>query len=141
MIAYLDTSALARRYLAEPGSERVRALLRGSRRVAVSRLAFAELCAGVARACRLGTITESQRDAIFRRVPDDFAALEVVEPRRAVVERVPALVLAHPLRAYDALQLASCLTLKAAGLAVELWSNDGELNAAAKAEGLKTVAL
>ncbi len=141
MIAFLDSSVVARRYLTEPGSHRVRALLRSSRNVAVSRLAFAEVAAAVARACRLGAVSSRQRDAILARLDSDFGDFTIVELKRAVIDRVPALVVAHPLRAGDAIQLASCLALGAGGTAVELWSNDGDLSEAARAEGLKTVAL
>ena len=139
MIAFVDTSVLAKRYLSEVGSDRARALFRGHRPIAVSRLAFAELSAAVARACREGLITTPQRDVVIKRLPGDFNEWIVVEPRRAVIERAAELVLTHPLRAYDALQLASCQTLSARGGAVELWSADLGLSEAGRREGFKVV--
>jgi predicted nucleic acid-binding protein len=138
VIAFLDASVVARRYLPEAGSDRIRALMKGPRELAVSRLTIAEVAAAVGRAWRSGTIDALQRDAIIERLSGDFA---IVDLKRAIVERVPALVVALPLRTADALQLACCLSIRGSGKEVELWSNDGQLSAAARAEGVKTVAL
>ncbi len=140
MIAYLDTSVLTRRYLPEPGSSSIHALLRSNRRIAVSRLTFAETCAAVGRAHTKGLIEAHERDAIIDRLPEDFAELWVIEPRKAIIESVAELIKRHPLRGYDALQLASCLKVRSHE-ATELWAADGALIAAARAEGLKVVAL
>ena len=140
MIAYLDTSVFARRYLPEAGSLGIRAVFRGRRKIAASRLCFVELCAAVSRACRERVIDEQQRDAVIARLPRDFAALSfVVEPRRGIYDGAARLTAKHPLRAYDAMQLASCLELKNHGAATELWAADGDLVTAARAEGLKVV--
>ena len=141
MIAFVDTSVLVRRYLDEAGSDRVRALFRGHRETAVSRLTFIELCAAVARSCHFGVISISQRDAILSRLPTDLGESTVVELKRTLLDHAAELVRLHPLRAADAIQLASCLSIRAQGSAVELLSADAELLAAARAEGLKTVAL
>lgn len=78
MIRFFDTSALVKRYVEEPGSAMVRATLR-AHPVTVARVTLAEAAAAVARACRLGAISEVQRDAIFGRLPQDFARLSVVD--------------------------------------------------------------
>jgi predicted nucleic acid-binding protein len=101
VIRFFDTSALAKRYVEEPGSAMVRAaLLRHA--VVVARVTLAEVAAAVARAARNGSLTQAQRDTILGRLPADFAKLQVVEIRPALVARVPALVARYPLRAYDA---------------------------------------
>jgi uncharacterized protein len=140
VIRFLDTSALVQRYLPEPGSERVRAMLRTSVELAVASITVAELCAGIARAHREGRLTRVQRDRIIDRVPTDLELFQVVEPRWRLLLGVAELVRLHPLRAYDAVQLAACLELRRAK-AVELWAADGELIRAARAERLKVVAL
>jgi predicted nucleic acid-binding protein len=135
---FLDTSALVKRYLAEPGSDRVRALFRLRRDVAVARIAFAELAAAVARQYREGAITEAARDAALDRIQGDFSRFTVVEVRPAILARVPALVVRWPLRGYDAVQLASAMALHAAGVAVDFWSTDRRLLEAAHGEGVRT---
>jgi predicted nucleic acid-binding protein len=135
---FFDTSALAKRYISEPGSELVRTTLR-SHEVTVARIAYAELAASLARACRMGAITEAQRDAVFARLALDFSRLNIVEIRAALVTLVPNLVLKHPLRGYDAVQLAAALTVQVSGQSVEFWSADSILCQAATAEGMKVV--
>lgn len=56
MIHFLDTSALVKRYVAEPGSTEVRRLFRASM-LGVARIAYAELAAAVARRQREGALT------------------------------------------------------------------------------------
>ena len=138
MTRFFDTSALAKRYIVEAGSPLVRATLRANE-VVVARIAYAELAASIARACRLDAISEPQRDAILSRLAQDFSRLTIVEIRPALVAMVPELVVKHPLRGYDAVQLAAALTVRASGQAVEFWSADATLCDAANAEGLKTV--
>jgi uncharacterized protein len=138
LIRFFDTSALAKRYISEPGSQLVRATLR-THPVSVARITYAEPAASVARAWRLATIDASQRDAILARLAGDFAQLRIVEIRPALVDLVPGLVLRYPLRGYDAVQLAAALTVRASGAPVELWSADAALCQAAAGEGLRVV--
>jgi predicted nucleic acid-binding protein len=135
---FFDTSALAKRYISEPGSPLVRSTLRANP-VSVARITYAELAASVARAWRLAAISEAQRDAILGRLARDFALLNIVEVRAALVGLVPDLVVRHPLRGYDAVQLATALTIRASGQAVEFWAADAALCQAAGAEGLRVV--
>jgi predicted nucleic acid-binding protein len=69
---FFDTSALAKRYVSEPGSAQVRATLRTH--AVGARITYAELAASVARANRMGAISEAQRDAILARLAADFAS-------------------------------------------------------------------
>lgn len=141
MIYFLDSSALVKRYLTEPGSAEVRALFRQKRSIAVARIASAELAAAVACQHREGAVTETNRDAILGRLNRDFAQMTVVEVKAAMLARVPALVVRWPLRGYDAVQLAAALALHATGAPTTLWSSDGDLVAAALGEGLRATAI
>jgi predicted nucleic acid-binding protein len=135
VIHFLDTSAMAKRYVREPGSSTMRtALRRGT--IVVARITYAELFAAIARAAREGSITEAHRAIAFARIEEDFRALSVVELRAAILQRVPALVVRHPLRAYDAVQLATALAVKETG-ALQLWTSDHALASAARQEGLR----
>lgn len=138
MIHFLDTSALTKRYAEEHGSGAVRALFRSRKRLAVSRLAHAEISAALARKERDGALSRAQADAIFERLGSDFEAFAVVEIKAAIVARVPAIVRRHPLRGYDAVQLACALAIRDAKAAVTFWCTDRELERAALAEGLRT---
>ncbi len=139
MIRFLDSSVLVKRYVSEAGSERVRTLLRrvDAATVAVSRVTFVEACAGIQRAFRAGRLDPADRDRALDQLGADFQRLQVVEVRRGLVEATRALLLRWPLRAYDAVQLASGLRLRAAGAAVDFWCADATLSAAARGEGLR----
>jgi predicted nucleic acid-binding protein len=101
---------------------------------------YPELAATLARAARLRVITDAQRDAVLARLALDFSRMQVIELRASMLDVVPRLVVRHPLRGYDAVQLASALHVQAAGSPVEFWSTDETLRAAALAEGLRVVA-
>jgi predicted nucleic acid-binding protein len=141
LIYYLDTSALAKRYVRERDSARVRALLRREKRIGVSRIAYAEVAAAVCRRTREGLLPEDSRDRILERLDGDFANLLVVEVRARIVRRAAELAVRHPLRGYDSVHLASALALREEGLATDFWSTDGRLVAAARAEGLRSTPL
>ena len=137
MIYYLDTSALVKRYVAEPGSAAVRALFT-RKQVATTRIAFAELCATLARLTRERSLSERARDAIFDRLTADFSAMSIVEVRPMLLQRVPELVVRQPLRGYAAVHLAAALVVRQRGVAVEFWAADARLVEAARTEGLRT---
>jgi predicted nucleic acid-binding protein len=138
VIHFLDSSVLAKRYLAEPGSDLVRRTLRSSR-LAAARITHAEVSAAIARAHRERGVTLAQRDALLDRFDEDFADLTVVELRATTISAVRSLVTKHPLRAYDAVQLACALALRRARIALTFWTADGPLFAAATAEGLRAL--
>jgi len=138
VIHFLDTSALTKRYSEEAGSTAVRSLFRSRRRVAVSRIAYAEISAALARKEREGALVGRQADAVFGRLSADFKSLEIVEIRGTLLDQVPQLVRRHPLRGYDAVQLTCALALRNANAAVTFWCADAALERAALAEGLRT---
>lgn len=140
MIHYLDTSALVKRYVEEPGSASVRGLFRG-KSVATARIAYAEIAATIARLCRENALDEGERDAISARLDPDFAALTVVEIRASLMRRVPGLVARRPVRGYDAVHLVAALAVRDKGVAVTFWAADQRLIDAARAEGLRTTLL
>jgi predicted nucleic acid-binding protein len=109
--AYIDTSALAKRYLNEPGSNDFDQFLREQRRRVISRLGVLELRCLLARRRRAGEISaDYERDALGDFADDSQRAVLLVEPvvdgqfhrGRDLIDRLPT----HPLRALDALHLA-----------------------------------
>ena len=137
MIHFLDTSALVKRYIEESGSADVRRLFRRRAEIAVARITEAEVYAALARASRQNEISSEERDRAFVLLATDMGSARIVEIRRTVIEMVRELVIRWPLRAYDALQLACALRLRADGSAVDFWCGDRELVRAARGEGLR----
>ena len=139
MIHYLDTSALVKRYVAEPGSEAIRSLFRRRRHVAVVRIAHAELAAAVARLEREGALDAAARDRVLERLDAHFRAVTVVETRPALLQNTRSLVVRYPLRGYDAVHLAASLLVREQGAPLTSWSADGTQLDAARSEGLRAV--
>lgn len=109
---YLDTSALAKIYLPESGSDALEAMLLGRRDLIVSDLAATELASAVARRTREGELAAGQGRRIYLRLVRD---LESGEFRRAEItgnthREAEKLLMGVgrrvPLRAADALHLA-----------------------------------
>lgn len=134
-IVYLDTSALVKLVVDEPGSALVAALWDGADLVVTSRLADAEVRAVLAGGRRAGRLVDDGQ------ATDDWdrlrPGLHVLELGESVTAAAAALVDAHPLRAADALHLASALELRSPDLVVAVW--DEHLATAARAEGLRVV--
>jgi predicted nucleic acid-binding protein len=108
---YFDASALAKRYVREKGSVKVRRLL-SSDLAATSRYSAVEIASALARRTREGAISPDDRDRAMAALQTDLSAMLIVELTAEVVIRAQALLQRHPLRAGDAVQLASCLRLR-----------------------------
>ena len=144
MAYVLDSSALVKRYVPETGTAWVRTITTPSagNTILVARMMPAEAISGVWRRVREGTIAPRIARAI-RLLVDRHTRREylVIELSARIVQRAEDLLEQHPLRAYDALQLASALESNArlvgAGLAALVFvTADTRLLAATSAEGL-----
>jgi len=137
MIAYLDTSALVKLYVKETGSPAVRAACDRSEALATSRLSYVEARAAAARRVREGGLSRKARARFAENLERDWQRYAVVEVSEVVCRLAVELAGRHPLRAADALQLASALFLReSAGQPVLFLCFDERLVAAAREEGL-----
>lgn len=136
MIFFLDASALAKRYILEPGTERVRLLFRRRAQIAVSRLSEVEVVSALVRRSRSGDLEADVVEGHIESLLEDLAACDVVEIRGPVVTHARELVVKHGLRAYDAVQLASALRARTS-TALAFLCADGDLAAAAASERLR----
>ena len=133
---YFDASALVKRYVREKGSAKVARLL-SSDAPATSRLSAVEVASALAFRAREGTCSVAERDRALTALDDDLGAILVVEMTPEVTARACSLLRRHPLRAGDAVQLASCLFLQdELGQAISLVAFDDRLAKAAAAEGI-----
>ena len=131
---YFDASALAKRYVREKGSVKVRRLL-SSDLAATSRYSAVEIASALARRVREGVLTDGDRERALAALREDMTAMLAVELTPEVVVRAQALLRRHPLRAGDAVQLASCLQLQdALEDRIALVAFDERLLAAARKE-------
>jgi predicted nucleic acid-binding protein len=106
---------LVKAYVQETGSRWVRQLLRRRETKSfISPLSGVEVFAAFARKERLGELDLASRQAILMAFRKDCRHRYVhTALTPTVVEEAMKLVLAHPLRGYDAMQLASALLLRA----------------------------
>lgn len=112
MIHFLDTSALVKRYVVERGTGQVRDLFEDSPGPAISRLAVVETAVALCRRTREGLLSPRQRDVLIERVGNELEELLLIEVTGEIVDRAVVLARQYPLRAYDALHLASAVWLK-----------------------------
>lgn len=141
-IYFLDTSALAKRYVAETGSNWIRGWIprRAGHEIIISRLATVELIAVAVRKLRDKTLPQSD----FRRLRNNFYAhvrdqYQVIEFEPGVLSLSRQLLLKYPIRTLDSIQLASALRVGAnVRQALTFVAADARLLAAAAAEGLPT---
>lgn len=135
MIYFLDASALVKAYVREAGTEEVRKLLR--RTLAASAISLVEVTSALRRRAREGGLSQPHADLAAAAVKADLREMWVVEVRRPVLDLAADLVGRHPLRAYDAVQLASALTLAKRAGAVTFVCSDTVLLEAAQGEDLR----
>ncbi len=123
-----------KRYIEEPDSADVRRLM-SECLVATSRLSEIEVASALERRCREGSFPPAERDRAVAALRRDLAAFLVVELTADVVSASLGLLARHPLRAGDAVQLASCLELRRRlGLPVGFAAFDQRLIEAARRE-------
>lgn len=138
MIAYLDASALVKRYLGERGSSETIALTAESEMIATSIVSRAEVAAALAKAVRIGLVKDDVARNAQRRFAGDWPDLVRVPVTEALVERAEAMAWEHGLRGYDAVQLAAALTWQeSVGEEIVVATFDQQLWGAAKRSGLK----
>ena len=140
---YLDTSALIKLYVEEEGDERVVEAAEGAPdgRIVILVLAQLEARSAIRRREREGDIATADVDRVLRQIEDDCSTLFLTQPLSSpVMEEAARLIDRHPLRAYDALQLAGGLVVReGVGEPVTFVCADARLCEAAANEGLPTL--
>ena len=137
MILYLDASALVKLYIEEPGSERVREVLKEASIVSTSRVACVEARAGIARKHREGELSKEEHNRMVDDLVRDWGNYFIVEVSESVAKPGGTLTERLSLRGFDAIHLASALLLRnRTCLDVSFSCFDERLRAAAEAEGL-----
>ena len=112
MIAYLDTSAVVKLYVEEGGATTVRRVVRDATQVGTSRVTYVEARAAFARRFRERGFSPAAYEGLIRSFNQEwetYVRLDVTEP---LIKLAGDLAERHALRAYDAMQLASALTLQ-----------------------------
>ena len=109
MTLYLDTSALAKRYMAEEGSEAVRTIIEEAQAVGTAIITHSELTAALTTAIRTGRVDADVAADVRQDVLGDWANLQRIQITDGLVVEAGDLAWNHGLRGYDAVQLAAAL--------------------------------
>jgi len=107
MKIYLDSSALAKRYVAEHGSEVVLERCRDASRIGVSILAYPEVISGLNRLRRERKLDEKMYSRLKRDLCLDLEGAEVVGLTPEVVALAVRCLELEPVRAADAIHVAT----------------------------------
>ena len=135
---YLDTSALIKRFVSEKGSSLILALIKQNESIATAKIAYAEIYAGLTRKLREGGLSNSRYALACRQFESDWNAYIRVDLQDAILLRARDLIQRHPMRGFDAVHLASALSLKdALDEEMTFVAADGRLLRAARAEHLR----
>lgn len=140
---FLDTSALVKLYVQEPGTDRLLPLIsdRPENRFAVLAISIVEVRSAIRRRQRAGDIDATTAAAIIASLQSHMETRflrQVVND--TVIDAALNIIDRHALRAYDAVQLAGCLVLCAmAAEAFTFVCSDHRLLEAARSEQLKVL--
>ncbi|MCC5866798.1 MAG: type II toxin-antitoxin system VapC family toxin [Wenzhouxiangella sp.] len=140
MILFLDTSALVKLYIVEDGSEIAHEAAQQADILAVSRIAWAEYHAALARRARTSPEDEDLLDQARETLASEWCNYFVVEVSQPVVELAGEHAELYALRAYDAVQLATASYLAGQSRkTVQFGCFDRRLNKAATAQAMQTL--
>jgi len=132
---FLDTSAFAKRYVAEQGSDKVLALCQEADRLFVSVICFPELTSTLCRLVREKKLARAAYRQLKGDAVADLADVDICQITPEVLAGVVSLLEAHPLRAMDALHVACALACQPDAFV----SADRQQLAAARKAGLRIV--
>lgn len=137
MIAYFDTSALVKLFLDEPGRELVERSWDAFGARVTSVAAYPEARSALAGAVRAGRLGPEARAMAIDELGSLFSEMSVVELGIELAQEAGNLAERYTLRGYDAVHLASALTVDDEATTVITW--DAHLADAAAAAGLSVV--
>lgn len=113
-IIYFDTSALVKKYVLEPGSDRIGAHYARAEMVGTALITAPEMASALSRAMRMDKITADEASQSWNAFTEDCDMMYLVDISQPLISRASTLVWEHGLRGNDAVHLASFLTWKEA---------------------------
>lgn len=114
MILFCDTSALIKLYVTEEHTAQMQAQAKVANVLAVSRIAWAEAMAVLARRARENPSDSEVIENVRANLRSDWSSFATVEITQALVELAGEYTDVFALRGYDSVQLASARTIQGA---------------------------
>jgi uncharacterized protein len=112
MLSFFDSSAFAKRFIEESGSDEIERICEESESVAVSSLCFPEIISALNRRLRESIISKKDYLTVKERMIKEFESVEIVNVIPEVITKSIALLEKHNLRALDSIHIAAALLLK-----------------------------
>lgn len=135
MRIFFDSSAFAKRYIEEPGSDKVEDLCAQATLLGVSSICLPEVISGLCRLSRDSILTKNQYEVTKESLLKDFEDIMVCNINPAVIGQTIHILETNTLRTLDALHIGCALEWKA-----EIFvSSDLRQISASKKMGLKVV--
>lgn len=140
MLYFLDTSALVKLYVQEPGTDRLLPLVatQPQNRFAILAIAAVEFRSAIRRRHRAGDIDADDVTSIVKSLQTHLETVFIRQAvNDAVIDTALEMIDRYALRAYDAMQLAGCLVLSSIGAEIYTFvCSDQRLLEAAQGERL-----
>lgn len=137
MILYLDTSALVKLYIDEPGRDVVIDARADAMKIACHDIGYVELRAALARLQRENRLTSDEVNEIRTDFERDWCALLVIETTQPLLRKAADLAERFALRAYDGVHLAAAERLfTSSNIDIVFGCFDRRLNQAALTLGM-----
>ncbi|MEO5887728.1 MAG: type II toxin-antitoxin system VapC family toxin [Anaerolineales bacterium] len=138
MILYLDTSALAKKYILEQDSERVIAWMDEADLIGTAILTRAEIAAALTRAVKASRLPQEGVNKTLDDFRADWRHFQRVQIDESLVARADSFACVYGLRGYDAIHLASgVIWQESIQMPVTFVTFDAELRDAARKAGLQ----
>lgn len=107
MKLFTDSSALAKRYIFEQGSEQINAILQDASELAISMIIIPEIISALNRSVRQEIITNRQYQQLKNQFMADIRDAIILQVTNNVISRSITLLENHSLRTLDSLHIAS----------------------------------
>jgi predicted nucleic acid-binding protein len=134
MKLFLDSSAFAKRFVEESGSQDVEKLCSQATELGLSVLCVPEIISALNRRLRETLLTQQEYTRVKQRLSQDVRDAEIINLTPDVIQRCIEILEMNTLRTMDALHVACAMAWE-----VDLFvSSDHRQVAAARAAGLKT---
>jgi len=109
-LIYLDTSALVKLYVREPGTDDVQRLAKSSASIGTSLISKTEAAAAFSKAIRVGYLPPEEARAAWETFLDAWPSVVRLAINETIVTQAGTLAFSHGLRGYDAVHLATALS-------------------------------
>jgi len=113
MKAFFDSSAFAKRYIEESGSQRVDDIAQQASELGLSIICFPEITSALARKVREKDLSQATYAQIKYQLAEDVQDAQIINLTASVIERSIHLLESNALRSLDALHVACALEWQA----------------------------